>query len=144
MPMNVTVASAASTGSATAPVVASRPEGTSQASTRGRVRPSVLAWIRRTSSAGASRSPPRPPVPSIPSMTRSAPAAARAQARAPASPSSRMKPRAARRAASPSSWAPEPVSTAVTRAPRPRSRAPACRASPPLFPEPARTTTSAP
>ena len=133
---NVTVTSARTAGPSTAPVSASMPLGRSTATT-------VASLSSRACSAAAarpangSRRPPRPPMPSRPSMIRSA--RAMASARSPVT-----RPPAARRSAVPPSWAFGPAVIAVTAAPRRASRAPAYRASPPLSPLPASTTTRAP
>ena len=133
---NVTVTSACTAGPSTAPVSASMPLGRSTATTVAAPRRACPAAAARP--AKGSRRPPRPPMPSRPSMIRSAPAMA-SPASAPVT-----RPPAARSSAVPPAWAFGPAAIAVTAAPRRASRAPAYRASPPLSPLPARTTTRAP
>ena len=158
---NVTVTSARTAGPSTAPVSASVPLGRSTATTVGPAgrrlsgAPDLACSVRRARPAKGSRRPPRPPMPSRPSMIRSARAITPpASRRRPSSPGSQgppgspgppaSRPPAARSPARPPSWTFGPAAIAVTAAPRRASSAPAYRASPPLSPLPASTTTRAP
>ena len=124
----VTVRSARTCGPSSSPVSTSTPEGTSTATTG---MPSSSA----SAAAAAGRSPGRPPMPTMPSTTTSG-----------ACPSSgvHQPPPAASSAASPASWWLDPRSSTSTATPRRRSSAPAYNASPPLSPEPTRSSTRRP
>ncbi len=132
----VTVRSARSTGSFTAPVSASMPLGRSQATTT----PEATAEMSLTKVAAGSRRAPVPPIPRIPSIIRSAPAQDDTRWSVDAGVSSSTRPPARSNAASACGWVDSEVRTAVVSTPLPASRAAAKSASPALLPLPARTT----